>query len=67
MIDPPYERQDEYERVVATLEIALARFATGVYALWYPELTSASARRLPDRLALWLSHRQSGRYRNHHD
>lgn len=22
---------------------------------------------LPDRLALWLSHRQSGRYRNHHD
>ncbi|HEX5305333.1 MAG TPA: SDR family oxidoreductase [Dyella sp.] len=22
---------------------------------------------MPDRLALWLSHRQSGRYRNHHD
>lgn len=58
MIDPPYERQDEYERVVSTLEIALARFATGVYALWYPELASTSARRLPDRLerlnARWL-------------
>jgi 23S rRNA (adenine2030-N6)-methyltransferase len=50
MIDPPYERQDEYDRVVATLEMALTRFASGVYALWYPELASASARRLPDRL-----------------
>ncbi|MFZ5533899.1 MAG: 23S rRNA (adenine(2030)-N(6))-methyltransferase RlmJ [Pseudomonadota bacterium] len=50
MIDPPYERQDEYERVVAALEMALARFASGVYTLWYPELASASARRLPDRL-----------------
>lgn len=50
MIDPPYERQDEYERVVAALEMALTRFATGVYALWYPELASAPARRLPDRL-----------------
>ncbi|MGA0585608.1 SDR family NAD(P)-dependent oxidoreductase [Dyella sp. KRB-257] len=27
----------------------------------------AIAESLPDRLALWLSHRQSGRYRNHHD
>ncbi|HMM44347.1 MAG TPA: 23S rRNA (adenine(2030)-N(6))-methyltransferase RlmJ [Candidatus Macondimonas sp.] len=58
MIDPPYERQDEYERVVKGLEMALARFASGVYALWYPELASAPARRLPDRLerlaARWL-------------
>ena len=58
MIDPPYERQDEYERVVAALEMALTRFATGVYALWYPELASTPARRLPDRLerlnARWL-------------
>lgn len=58
MIDPPYERQDEYERVLAALELALARFSSGVYALWYPELATASARRLPDRLerlnARWL-------------
>ncbi|HXF07420.1 MAG TPA: 23S rRNA (adenine(2030)-N(6))-methyltransferase RlmJ [Candidatus Acidoferrales bacterium] len=50
IIDPPYERQDEYARVVKGLEMALARFAGGVYTLWYPELASVSARRLPDRL-----------------
>jgi 23S rRNA (adenine2030-N6)-methyltransferase len=58
MIDPPYETRDEYDRVVAALEMALARFASGVYALWYPELASVPARRLPERLerlgARWL-------------
>lgn len=29
MIDPPYETRDEYDRVVAALEMALARFASG--------------------------------------
>lgn len=36
LIDPPYESPDEYLRIVQTLPFALKRFATGVYAIWYP-------------------------------
>jgi len=36
LIDPPYERKDEYERVVAGLKTAYARWAQGIYAIWYP-------------------------------
>ena len=37
LMDPPYEdnRQD-FQRVVSTMVSALQRFATGVYAVWYP-------------------------------
>ncbi len=37
LIDPPYEetRQD-YQRVTSAITDALQRFATGVYAAWYP-------------------------------
>jgi 23S rRNA (adenine2030-N6)-methyltransferase len=37
LIDPPYEesRQD-FERVTAAIVDALQRFATGIYAAWYP-------------------------------
>lgn len=36
LIDPPYERKDEYERVVAALKTTYARWRQGVYAIWYP-------------------------------
>jgi 23S rRNA (adenine2030-N6)-methyltransferase len=35
-IDPSYEVKDEHRRVVDALVKAHRRFATGVYALWYP-------------------------------
>ena len=35
-IDPPYERKDEYDRVVAGLKTAYTRWSNGVYAIWYP-------------------------------
>jgi len=35
-IDPPYERKDEYERVVQGLALAYQRWRNGVYAIWYP-------------------------------
>ena len=35
-VDPSYEVKDEHERVVAALANAHRRFATGVYAVWYP-------------------------------
>lgn len=35
-IDPPYERRDEYQRVVQGLELGYQRWRTGVFAIWYP-------------------------------
>ncbi|MBN9561956.1 MAG: 23S rRNA (adenine(2030)-N(6))-methyltransferase RlmJ [Alphaproteobacteria bacterium] len=36
LIDPPYEAPGEFDRVVAGLRAAQAKFPTGVYAAWYP-------------------------------
>ena len=36
LIDPPYEVTDEVERLAAYLQEGLRRFATGIYAIWYP-------------------------------
>jgi 23S rRNA (adenine2030-N6)-methyltransferase len=38
MIDPSYEQAAEYQRVLDALADARRRFATGVYAIWYPVL-----------------------------
>ncbi|HEX2548213.1 MAG TPA: 23S rRNA (adenine(2030)-N(6))-methyltransferase RlmJ [Gammaproteobacteria bacterium] len=35
-IDPPYERPNELATLPSILPIALKRFATGIYAIWYP-------------------------------
>ena len=36
LVDPPFEERDEVERLTESLTAAHRRFATGVYALWYP-------------------------------
>ncbi len=36
LIDPPYEDPDEFARIAHSLSIALKRWDTGVYAIWYP-------------------------------
>jgi len=38
MIDPPYELKTDYATALRTLQLASKKFATGVYALWYPLL-----------------------------
>jgi 23S rRNA (adenine2030-N6)-methyltransferase len=50
LIDPSYETRDDYGKVVAALKDGLARFATGTYVVWYPQLVRAEARDLPARL-----------------
>ena len=50
LIDPSYEGNGDYPRVVATLRDALARFAEGVYLVWYPQVTKLEAAQLPRRL-----------------
>ncbi|MCD6039053.1 MAG: rlmJ [Gammaproteobacteria bacterium] len=36
LIDPPYERPNEFIDIVVMLLAALKRFSSGVYAIWYP-------------------------------
>jgi len=36
LIDPPYERIDDYDRALLAITRALRHFAQGVFALWYP-------------------------------
>lgn len=45
LIDPPYERKDEYARVVEALTVAHGRWPTGIYAVWYPILSRSLAAR----------------------
>lgn len=50
LIDPPYETRDDYPNVIAALNEGLTRFATGTYAVWYPQLSRQDAQQLPDKL-----------------
>lgn len=36
LIDPPYENPDEFTRILHSLSVALKRWNTGIYAIWYP-------------------------------
>ncbi|MEK9720476.1 MAG: 23S rRNA (adenine(2030)-N(6))-methyltransferase RlmJ [Quisquiliibacterium sp.] len=38
LIDPSYEDKRDYARVVSALRAAISRFATGCYAIWYPQV-----------------------------
>jgi 23S rRNA (adenine2030-N6)-methyltransferase len=50
LIDPSYEIKSDYGRVGACIQDSLKRFATGVYAVWYPIIPRAEAHELPRRL-----------------
>jgi 23S rRNA (adenine2030-N6)-methyltransferase len=50
LIDPPFEKPGEFDRLVEGLAAAHRKWATGIYMLWYPikdtKETNAFARRL---------------------
>lgn len=50
LCDPSYEIKSDYGRVQALLDEGLRRFATGVYAIWYPIIPRPEAHDLPRRL-----------------
>ena len=50
LMDPSYEGNGDYGRIVATLREALARFAEGIYLVWYPQVSKLQAANLPKRL-----------------
>ena len=37
LIDPPFEKQGEFDRLLTALEHGLARWATGTYILWHAD------------------------------
>jgi 23S rRNA (adenine2030-N6)-methyltransferase len=36
LIDPPFEKTDELVKIITSIKDGLQRFATGIYAVWYP-------------------------------
>lgn len=50
LIDPSYEDKADYARVLDTVRDALQRFATGVYAVWYPQVQRPESKELPGEL-----------------
>ncbi len=52
LIDPSYEDKHDYRRVKQTLADALTRFATGSYAVWYPQVMRREAMLMPASLHL---------------
>ena len=51
LMDPPYEMRDDYRLVIQSLRDALARFANGVYLLWYPRIGRYQVERLLRQVA----------------
>lgn len=50
LVDPSYELKTDYARTAAFIGEAVKRFATGVYAVWYPIIPRPEAHELPRRL-----------------
>lgn len=51
LIDPPYERDEEWNAAGAAVAQALQRWAGGVYALWYPLKAKSPLARMTRHLA----------------
>ncbi len=51
LIAPPFERVDEFDRVVIALQAAHARWSTAIYAVWYPLKDPQEVKRFYRKLA----------------
>lgn len=51
LIDPPYERTDEWDRVRDALMLGAKRWSSGVYAVWYPLKAGTPVGRFLSRVA----------------
>jgi 23S rRNA (adenine2030-N6)-methyltransferase len=51
LIDPPFERTDEFEAMAEAFLGAWRKWPTGVYALWHPSKDAQAERRFLDRFA----------------
>lgn len=51
LVDPPFERRDEFEAMEEFLAKSQSRFAGGIYAFWYPLKNSFEVERFGRRIA----------------
>jgi 23S rRNA (adenine2030-N6)-methyltransferase len=51
LVDPPYEEQDEFDRLAAEFAAAHRKWPTGIYCLWYPVKDLVAVDRLRASLA----------------
>ena len=51
LIDPPFEKPDEFDRLAEAMDEALKRFATGIFVIWHPVKDEAAADRLRARVS----------------
>lgn len=54
-MDPSYDRSAEFERVAYAVEMGLRKFATGVYAIWYPVMSESVTRELTQSVKKFVS------------
>jgi 23S rRNA (adenine2030-N6)-methyltransferase len=50
LVDPSYEDKRDYARTLTCIEESLKRFATGVYAIWYPQVARTESQRFAEQL-----------------
>jgi len=50
LIDPPFEREDEFDAAFGALTKAYAKWNSGVYALWHPSKSKSDVRKFHNRL-----------------
>ncbi len=50
LVDPSFEDKRDYARTLTCVEESLKRFATGVYAIWYPQVVRGESQRFPEQL-----------------
>jgi 23S rRNA (adenine2030-N6)-methyltransferase len=50
LIDPSYEDKQDYRRTALAVKEGLKRFATGIYAVWYPQVQRRESMDLPRHL-----------------
>jgi len=51
LIDPPYELKTEHDDAINGIVASHQRFATGIYALWYPVVSRAQVTRFCEKFA----------------
>lgn len=50
LIDPSYEDKNDYKHALTAVKEGVKRFATGTYALWYPQVQRRESTELPRHL-----------------
>jgi 23S rRNA (adenine2030-N6)-methyltransferase len=51
LIDPPFEKTDEWDKIVEGIELAYKHFRNGIYAIWYPIKDKGTINRFYEKIS----------------